>query len=331
MWQSEIKEKTDLFAENYQELKRSFRYEYGQMHYLGALLYVNDGRRVRAEEITKAKDIIKRNTSFFSAFKEAAFFALAAMLSLEDNAEEVFKKTLNIYDDMKAAGFHASPYLTLAAFSLGKNADFDSKSLIKRAKGFYDAMKREHRYLTSMDDYGYAAMLSASDLEIEPAIHEMEACFLLLKKYFGKGNALQSLTHILALGEEEAQIKCLRTIEIFETLNRKGCKLSKYSQLSALGILVLISKDVETVTDEIKAVYDMLLEKKGFGSWSITKQDRVMYSTALVSNAYVEDILKTPLHVSLANSVTNIVIAQQTAVICASTSAVGAAISSSSS
>jgi len=329
MWQSEMKAKTELFAENYQELKRNFRFEYGSMHYLGALLYANEDRKVRVESITNAKDIIKRNTSFFSAFKDAAFFALAAMLSLEDTPEEIFKRTVNIYDDMKAAGFYSSPYLTLAAFSIGRNPSVDTNALVKRTREFYNAMKQEHRFLTSTDDYGFAAMLAASDSEVESTIREMEACYRLLQNYFGKGNALQSLTHILALGEETAEIKCKRVVDIYEALSSKGCKPSKYSQLSALGILVLISKDVETITEEIKAVYDMLLEKKGFGKWSITRHDRVMYSAALVSNVYIADIVKSSLNVSLLSAVTNIVIAQQTAMICATTSAVIASNSSS--
>ena len=89
-----------------------------------------------------------------------------------------------------------------------------------------------------------------------------------LKDKFGSSNALQSLTHVLTLGEEAADLKCSRTKNIYEELSVKGCKLSKYKELDSLGILVLTTQDVDKITEEIREVYQVLIEKKGFGKWS---------------------------------------------------------------
>lgn len=330
MLSNNLQLKCDLFAENYQILKKNFKWEYSMMLRLAAIIYANAGLKADVEAIKKAKEIIKNNTGIFSTFKDISFFVLSTLFSLEKNPEDKFLKTKRIYDEMKKIGFRSSPYLTLAAFFVANQTeDQNVAAVIGRAKEFYDSMKREHKFLTSSDDYGYAAMLATTDLEVAMTIKEMEICYELLKKNFGIGNELQSLTHVLAMGEEHAQVKCERVLKLFESLNRKDCKTSKYHNLANLGILVLISEDVEKLTDEIAEVSQYLLEKKGFGRWSISKQDRTLFSSVLVVDEYLNDMKKNSITMTLTNSITNLIIAQQTAMIIAVSSASAAAASSS--
>jgi hypothetical protein len=329
VWEN-LQKKCDLFECNYQILKKNFKWNYAMMNRLGALLYTEAGLEVNVDAIQAAKDIIKGNTGIFSIFKDTTYFALSVLLSLEPNAEELFQNTLKVYKQMKDAGFHTSVYLTLAAFTIAKQTKEDEVfSVINRAKDFYDAMKRKHMFLTSTDDYGYAAMLSMTELSVPQAIDEMENCFELLRNDFGAGNVLQSLTHVLTLAEEPTAIKCERARQVYISLKRKDCKFSKYEQLSILGVLVMVSEDVEKLTEEIKEVYQILIEKKGFGSWSMSRHERTMFASALVAEEYIKDMKKNPLSFSLTNSITNIVIAQQTAMIIAASSASAAAASAS--
>lgn len=327
-----LKKKCDLFADNHQSLKKNFKWDYGMMHCLGAIIYTNVGLPVNIEAIKESKEMIKKNTGLFSSFKDTTLFALSTLFSLEPNPGELFQKTIKIYDDMKKVGFHSSAYLTLAAFSIAKQTEeYDVPSVINRAKEIYDAMKTEHWFLTSSDDYGYAAMLATTDLSVTQAIREMETCYGLLKKTFSTGNALQSLTHVLTMGDEPALAKCERVNQVYQSLANKGCKLSKYSELASLGILALISEDVEKLTDEITEVYQELIEKKGFGKWSLTKHQRTLYGATLVMGEYIKDIQMNPISMTLANSITNILIAQQTAMIIAASSAAATSAASSGS
>ncbi|MGB8453379.1 MAG: DUF4003 family protein [Anaerocolumna sp.] len=331
MINNSLKEKCDLFAENHQALRKNFRWDYAMMHCLGALLYTDAGLPVNVEAIKNSKEIIKNNTGLFSSFKETTFFALATLLSLDTDPQDLFSRSFKIYGDLKKAGFYGSPYLTLAAFSIAKQSDAaDTQPVVDKAKEFYDAMKKKHRFLTSTDDYGYAAMLALTGLSVDQAIREMETCYEYLKDDFGAGNALQSLTHVLTLGEETADKKCSRAKKIYEKLTQKGCKLSKYKELASLGILVLISEDVDKITEEIKDVYQALTEKKGFGKWSMAKHERTMYAAALATSDHISDFQKDSVAFTMTNSLTNIVIAQQTAMIIAASSASAAAAASSS-
>jgi hypothetical protein len=118
-------------------------------------------------------------------------------------------------------------------------------------------------------------------------------------------------------------------IKVYESLNRKDCKASKYHNLANLGLLTLISEDVEKITDEIAEVSQYMLEKKGFGRWSISKQDRTLFCSVLVVDEYLKDMAKNSLTMTLTNSITNLIIAQQTAMIIAVSSASAAAAASS--
>lgn len=328
MLSNNLQHKCDLFAENYQLLKKNFKWEYSMMLRLAGVICTNAGFKADVEAIKKAKQFIKNNTGVFSTFKDISFFVLSTLFSLEKNPENMFLETKSIYEEMKKVGFRSSSNLTLAAFSVAKQSS-DQNAVIRRAKEFYDSMKREHKFLTSSDDYGFAAMLATTDIDVAKAIKEMEICYEILKKNFGVGNELQSLTHILAIGEEQAESKCDRVIKVFESLNRKDCKTSKYHNLANLGIITLISDDVEIITDEIAEVSQYMLEKKGFGRWSISKQDRTLFSSALVVDEYLKDMAKNSLTMTLTNSITNLIIAQQTAMIIAVSSASAAAAASS--
>ncbi len=332
MISSGLKAKCDLFAENYRILRKNFKWDYSMMHRLGALLYTDAGLTVNVEAIRNAKEIIKKNTGLLSSFKEVTFFALAVMLSLNPEPEDMFKRSLKTYGDLKEAGFYASPFLTLAAFSIAKQSDTQyTRPIVYRAKEFYDAMKKKHRFLTSPHDYGYAAMLALTGLSVDQAVREMETCYEYLKDDFYSHNALQTLTHVLALGEEAADLKCSRAKKLYHQLNVKGCKLSKYKELASLGILVLISGDVDKITDEIRDVYQALIGKTGMGRWSIKKHERTMFAVALVASEYIHGLQENTVALTLANSLTSIVIAQQTAVIIAVSSSGAAAASSAGS
>ena len=231
MLSNNLQYKCDLFAENYQILKKNFKWEYSMMLRLAGVICTNEGHKADVEAIKKAKQFIKNNTGVFSTFKDISFFVLSTLFSLEENPERMFLDTKRVYEEMKKLGFRSSPNLTLAAFSVAKQ-NSDQNAVIGRAKEFYDSMKREHKFLTSWDDYGFAAMLATTDLDVAKATKEMEICYELLKKNFGVGNELQSLTHILAIGEEQAESKCDRVIKVYESLNRKDCKASKYHNLA---------------------------------------------------------------------------------------------------
>lgn len=325
-----LRNKCDLFADNYMEIKGDFKWSYTASLRLGALLYAMEGKRTDAQAIKGCKAIIKENTGVFSQFKQTTFFIVATMLSLKEQPEELLQAANRIYHDMKSAGFHSSPYLVLSALFIAlQKESYEFPHVIAKAKRYYDGMKQEHRWITSSDDYGLATLLAMTDREVESTIREIEGCYYKLKENFSNSNAIQALSHVLIFSEENSIYKCNQVVELNRTLKNLRCKFGSGIELSFLGVVALLNEDSIKLADEIAQTNEYLKSRKGFGYWSISARERLMYAAALVCNDYLDDLKKDTMGMTLANNVTGIIMAQQMAMIAATTSASAAAASSS--
>lgn len=327
----ELQRKVDLFVTNYHTVHKEFAWEYNISQRFAALFYAMEDKEIDVVAIKEAKRIIKENTGVFSQFKGVSYFLTAVLLSLENNLEEILQKSIHIYDQLKTKRFFSSNYLVLSSIVLAKSVEeYDYKRVIDRAEQFYCKMKEQHRFITSQEDYCFAVMLGMSDLEVDLTISEMEKAYGILKENLYPANAVQALTHIITFGEEEVREKCHRVFEIYQRLKERDCKLSG-NEISALGVISLITDEVELITEDIVETSMYLKEIKGFGVWSINKSIRTMFAANLVASDYVDKIHDNVLTVSLQNNITSIIMAQQAAIIGASAAAASAAASSSSS
>lgn len=325
-----LKQKVDLMVENYHVLKGSFRLESNLLKHLAALSNASKGKMVNIDTIKEVKKYIKDETGFTSYFRGTNAFILANLLSLEDDYKELFKSMLVVFDKLRKEKFKNSQYLPLACYTIAKEVDrgnFDYA--INRMKQFYQRMKENHFWLTSPDDYVFAAVLAATDLDVSQTSIRIEECYNTLNKSgFYKGNDLQTLSHVLALGEEGVNEKCSKAYKIYRGLKDNKCKL-QYSGLASIGVLTLISTDEEKTVNEVKEVYDYIYEKDGYGFWSLDKSMRTILASSLVADFYVDNIKKGILQITLSNSINAIIIAQQQAAIAAACAASAAAASSS--
>lgn len=319
-----LKHRCELFVRNRDIMKENFRWENSMMFPLCASIYTERGLEMHADKIKLCKEIIKTNTGIFSSFKGIPFMALVTLLSLEDYPERKFSDVLKIYDILRNE-FHSSSYLPLSAFIISYISETDDYGRIaKKSKGIYNKMKNEHPFLTSSEDCSYAVLTALSNLNENEAIEEMEKCYHILKSKFFSSNAVQSLSHILALDERNAVDKCNITIDIFDKLKERNCKFGTGIELSVLGLLAITTEDIDTTINEIVEVNEYLSSIKGFGTFGIGKTQRIMYSAILVSQEYQKQFSKHAMNIAAVNSITNLIIAQQaamTAVIASSAAA----------
>jgi hypothetical protein len=321
-----LKNKCDLFADNYNELNKKFKWNYSINTKLGALLYTMENRAVDIEAINRCRKVIKENTGVFSQFKDMTNFMTSVMLSLQMEPEAMLKSAISVYDAMKREGFHSSSYLVIAAISVALQSDpYDYQRIIISAKKYYDAMKEEHRFITSADDYGFAALLAMTDKPVFQTIREMEYCYRTLKEVFSNSNAVQSLTHVIAFSEEDMVAKCKRVVDLHHAMKKRKCKLGYGVELSFLGVIALLQEDSEKLAEEIAETQEYLKSKKGFGYWSSTSTERIMFSVAMVCDDYLTDGKKNTMELTLANNITGIMLAYQMAAMAAASGAAAAA------
>ncbi|MDQ0194225.1 DUF4003 family protein [Paenibacillus wynnii] len=156
----------------------------------------------------------------------------------------------------------------------------------------------------------------------------MEQLYAALKPEFLSGNSVQALTQVLILGDEAPEAT-VRVLALRDAFRSRGIRLDKEYTLSSLGVLSLLPCDREAIVSDVSDTYEFLRTKKSFGNWSISKQELLLLSSALVAFKSVDDVKSGILTTTLSTSITNIVIAQQTAIAAAAAASAAAASSSS--
>lgn len=288
-----------------------------------------------ASKIDYCKDLIKGNTSVFSNFRGNNLLTTATNLSLEAFPEETLKELIEINDKLKNE-FWGSQYLILSAWVIYNAKDkFPVDESIRNMKIAYDIMKKNHFFLTGSDDYTSAAMISTTSYNIEKTLEEIEECYDILKSNgFWAGNNLQSLSHILSLGNGTPIEKCNKVIALNKILKENKVAI-KYYSLPLLGVATFVTDDYESFCNHYIGTIKELKSQKGFGSFSLTAEVRNMIAAALVCSKYVDELSMLEIDNSKIIETTNntaltIVIAMQAAATAAAASAAAAASSSSS-
>ena len=87
--------------------------------------------------------------------------------------------------------------------------------------------------------------------------------------------------------------------------------------------------EINTITQDIEQAQQELRKHKGFGAFSVSTQEMLLYAAAITAGEYAQnaEVLKA----TLSTSITNIIIAQQVAMIAAISASSAAAASASSS
>ena len=221
------------------------------------------------------------------------------MLAADSDPEGKLQKGLHVYGALKEH-FFASEYLSAASMMIADVVRKDQyEAAAKRTRQIYDLMKREHPFLTSGEDSVFAAMLAMSGLPDERIVSETESCYDILKETFYSSNAVQSLSHVLALCEGAPKEKCRKTVDLFEALKKSGCKYGTGYELATLGVLAMLPENrgdsflrpksaVDDIAEDIVSADQFLSGQKGYGVLGVGRKQRLMHAGMLVISDYVK-------------------------------------------
>ena len=323
-------DKLALFADNVQTIKKEFALQNTLTKRLAALLYAQANKTIDCEAIRQCHTIIKQNTGVFSAFRGDMALCVATLLSLTANPQQVFDDTLTVYDLLKSVKLRASDFLVVAAYQIAAQASVSEyDNVVTRTRAFYDGMKAHHFFYTGQDDYIFAAMLGLADLDIDSGVEQVEQLYGNLKNEFWDRNSVQSLAQVLALGGSDTVVEN-RVLALREALRAKKIKLDKTYTLPVLGVLALLPVEIDAIVCDIDTAQDILRAQKGFGALTMHSQELLLFAASLVASEYAQGTKDDILTATLSTSITNIIIAQQAAMIAAISASTAVATSSSS-
>lgn len=321
----------ELFVDNCQHAKAAFFWKNSLSKRLAALLFAAENRKIDPQAIKQAETLIKENTGLFSSFRGNSVLTVATLLALADNPHLCLDNTLRVYDLMRAVQFSSSDYLAVAACLIAVQADPDQfAQAVGKAKAFYDAMKSAHWFLTGQDDHINAAMFGLSDITVQDGIDQMERLYQDLRLEFYHKNSIQAMATVLMLcGKKPDWVRRVSLLK--QAFRDRNLKMDQQYTLTSLGVLSLLPQDDLVIVDTVQSTFDYLRSQPGFGSWSVAKQELLLYAAALFAFSSADQVNKGLLAGTISTSIASIIIAQQTAALIASTSAASAAASSSSS
>lgn len=307
---------------NKETMKSAFAWEDGLTHLACAGIFINKEQTANEEMLLQCKDILKRNTGIFSNFKSTAKPMIVAMLAANENPQLLMERGLKVYDLLKEE-FMSSVYLPIAAMIIAQYADEARYAeLAQRTRRIYKQMRADHPFLTSGEDSTFCALMALLDKPDEVLLGDAEECYKTLKSNFFSSNAVQSLSHVLAMCDGEPKIKCQRTMELFQKLKDAGHKYGTSYELPTLGVLAMADGNQDEIAAEMAEIDQWLSEQKGFGFFSsISAKQRLMYAGMIAQQDYINDKM---MQSAAVNGVISLIVAQQAAM-CAAITASAAA------
>ena len=302
---------------NKETMKSAFAWEDGLTHLACAGIFINKEQTANEEMLLQCKDILKRNTGIFSNFKSTAKPMIVAMLAANENPQLLMERGLKVYDLLKEE-FMSSVYLPIAAMIIAQYADEARYAeLAQRTRRIYKQMRADHPFLTSGEDSTFCALMALLDKPDEVLLGDAEECYKILKNDFFSSNAVQSLSHVLAMCDGEPKIKCQRTMELFQKLKEAGHKYGTSYELPTLGVLAMADGNQDEIVAEMAEIDQWLSEQKGFGFFSsISAKQRLMYAGMIAQQDYINDKM---MQSAAVNGVISLTVAQQAAMCAAIT------------
>ncbi len=316
------------FIENRDTIKSVFTWDNGYIYPVCAALFTDKRQNADADRLKQCRDILKKHAGVFSNFRGNGRLAVISMMAIDPDPEGLLERALQIYDALKEY-FFASEYLTLVSMIVADMAEpIRYTEIAARVRHMYNLMRQEHPFLTSGEDSVFAALLALSDLTDEQMVEATESCYRILKPQFFSGNAVQALSHVLALVEGDAETKCGKTLELFRTLKEQGHKYGTGYELATLGVLAMLPGDVEEIAQDMIEVDHFLSEQKGYRFIGIGRKQRLMHAGMLVCSHFIgQNENNTVMQTAAISGTISLIVAQQVAV-CAAVAASSAATAS---
>ena len=285
---SKIKEKCDLFMLNFDILNKNYKKISEDVLLIASIIFTGYDIEVDLMELERCGEIIKNNEHSLSEFRGKFYLPLITKMSISNEPEKYYLRVRMTYEMLNQNEWLGSSYKIIAAMSICDTVvEYNVSDAVDRALLIYKKMKALHPYITTDEDITFASLLAVTGTDIDLLIREMEKCYSYLKDRFKHKNAIQSLSHVLTLGDTDVTDKCSKVINIYNDLRSRGKKYGSYFELSALGVFSMVKRNEKDIVNDICSVDDHLKEMKCFRANRLGEARRLMYSALLVNDVYI--------------------------------------------
>lgn len=306
----ELKRKCELLVSNRDAIRQAFRWDNSSMMLAGSSFFVGQNWEANTENLKTCEEILKKKSGVFSSYRGNVRMPLLCKMAVAEDPERYFEDVDSIMQQLKPLKWIEADYKVLAAMTLRDHLDMvDVPRSAQKMIDLYQGMKENHPWLTSGEDVPFAAILAVSGMDTNALMAEMENCYKELSKTFRDKNAVQSLSHVLAIDPADTQSKCRKVEAIFNILKESKHKYGTGAELTVLGTLSMLDLTAEQAASEIMEADDYLKSQKGFGTFTMGDNVRRMYAALMVMDTHMPPASHS--HESLVNSMLAMVIAME--------------------
>lgn len=284
---SDIQTRCDSLAAMKDLLKKTFPWESELMHLAGAVQLMNRGSEITPDQLRACERLIKDSTGIFSELRGNAKIPLICRMAQENDPEAYLTRIREVYTLLNGKRLLENEFNIFAAMTICDHATAQGTAHdVEQTEAIYKQMKKAHILLTSDDDIPYCAVLAVSGLDAEELIAEAERCYALLKKKFHDSDAVQSLSHVLALGTGTAEEKCAKVGQIFDLLKDAKHRFGSGRELATLGTLSLVAMPAEALADAVTEADEALKPHRGFGNFALGQTQRRLLAAQVALDAF---------------------------------------------
>ncbi|MCQ2511881.1 MAG: DUF4003 domain-containing protein [Lachnospiraceae bacterium] len=242
------------------------------------------------ERIAYCKMIVKQKVRMTSAFRDHLMLPLVIRMALSKDPEAYLNGVLGVFDTIRPTYFTGSGQRLITAMVIYENTPEELVDYIcERTYKIYEKMKIEHPLLTGQEDMAFAALVALDGERIDSVIEEMEDCYKILKKeYVSKMSAMQNVSHVLSLTDEDPKKKTEKYIALHNALSAGRKSNGLGSLLIVLAVLSILDMTVEETVREVREMAMALRRMKRF-SRKFDSIDFKLISCALVAMCHLPE------------------------------------------
>jgi hypothetical protein len=212
-----------------------------------------------------AADELRRRAGTFGKLNSPIRYVVAAMvLRKKLRPGTAYERIVEVQDAFRERRYPrggVAEVLAALLLVLQNDGRRPRKTTIDRVGAIFERWKRDHRWLTGVNDYPMAALHASRDEDVESVAVRVEGIYRALRrKKFSMGNQLQLTSHILALGswgEEGAARRFTAIRDAFKARKRRIWE-SQYDEVALLslteGAPVAIARRVLSDVEKLRAV-----------------------------------------------------------------------------
>ncbi len=282
-----LQSRCDLLVNNNRIIRDSFKWESGLMSLACAGLFAGEGKTADPERLKMCVKIVKENTGSLSDFRGNAKLPLICKMALAKDPAQYLMNVKAAYGLVQLNKWFGSAYQVMAAIAIcGHAGDDQIEEYAAKTKEIFSRMKEKHPWLTSDEDIPFAAMLAVSDLDTDSLISEMEKNYEILKQKFSDKNAVQTLSHVLAIDKKQPDEKCRKVIAVFDGLKERKHRFGTGFELASLGALNMLDQPADEIVDLIIDADEYLKGQMGFGDFTLGAKERRLFAAQMAADEY---------------------------------------------